>query len=147
MKRTLPPGSRLILPKNSEAMRSLRHDLRTPVNPVIGYCELIVEEAEGAAPAKFLAGMSRLHRSGRQMLWLTNNLFANDPVLLNQLTCHEARRIFRASVSEVTTCCADLRQQALAANLKAAAVDLERIGLAAGRWGKRIEEMLLAQSR
>ena len=147
MKQTLPPGSRLILPKNSEEMRSLRHDLRTPVNPVIGYCELIVEEAEGAAPAKFLAGMSHLHRSGRRMLWLTNNLFANDPVLLNQLTCREVRCIFHVCVRDVTALAGELRQQAIVANLPLAVQDLERIGLAAGRWGKRLDELLQEQAR
>src|SRR5690606_8423845 len=33
---------------DSAALRTLRHDLRTPINQIKGYCELLQEEAEDA---------------------------------------------------------------------------------------------------
>lgn len=139
-----PPssGSRLQLPVGVEAMRKLRHDLRTPINPILGYCELIVEEAGGAAPAPFLAGMKQLHGGGERMLKLTNELFSNQPSPLQELNCLEILRAFRAPAGEVATLCARLEQEAKAAALPVAARDLQRIGIATSRWLARIEELL-----
>jgi signal transduction histidine kinase len=137
-----PSGSRLHLPVDTEAMRKLRHDLRTPINPILGYCELIVEEAGSTAPVPFLAGMEQLHSVGERMLKLTNGLFSNQPSPLHELTCLEILRAFRAPAGEVATLCARLEQEANAAALPVAARDLQRISIATGRWLARIEEML-----
>ena len=147
MKRTLPAGSRLYLPATSDVLRELRHDLRTPINPILGYCELIVEESGAAAPAKFLAGLREVHAIGRRMLRLTNELFSDQPSPLHHLTCHEVLRAFRTPARQVEVRCARLRRQAMAAGLPVAARDLERIALATDRWRKRIEEMLIEHGR
>lgn len=75
----LSPTARLRLPTDRESLRTLRHDLRTPINPVLGYCELIMEEAGDTAPAAFLAGVQTLHAVGQRMLKLTNELFSEQP--------------------------------------------------------------------
>ena len=54
----LSPTARLQLPADLESLRTLRHDLRTPINPILGYCELIVEEAGDAAPVASCAPSS-----------------------------------------------------------------------------------------
>lgn len=132
----------LHLPAGTEALRNLRHDLRTPINPILGYCELIVEEAGAAAPGPFLAGMRELHATGSQMLKLTNEIFSEQPSALRQLDCAELQREFRVPAEAATALCRRLERQADAAALPVAARDLQRIGIATGRWLKRIEEML-----
>jgi|GEM_PF-1722750 len=132
----------LHLPAGTEALRTLRHDLRTPINPILGYCELIVEEAGAAAPGPFLVGMRELHATGSRMLKLTNEIFSDRPSGLRQLDCAELQREFRVPARAATTLCRRLERQAVAAALPVAAQDLQRIGVATGRWLKRIEEML-----
>ncbi len=132
----------LRLPTGTEALRSLRHDLRTPINPILGYCELIVEEVGAAAPAQFLVGMRALHASGTRMLQLTNEIFSDQPSALRQLDCAELQREFSAPADEASALCLKLEKQATAATLPVAAKDLRRIGIATGRWLKRINEML-----
>jgi CheY-like chemotaxis protein len=46
-----------------DALREIRHDLRTPVNQIKGYCELLQEEVGEAedSPAQLEAGLARLH--------------------------------------------------------------------------------------
>lgn len=136
------PQRHLHLPAGTEALRALRHDLRTPINPFLGYCELIVEEAGDAAPAPFLAGMRELHATGSHMLKLTNEIFSDQPSGLRQLDCAELQREFRGPAEAATTLCRRLERQAEAAALPVAVRDLQRIGIATGRWLKRIEEML-----
>jgi signal transduction histidine kinase len=135
----------LRLPEDREELRRLRHDLRTPINPILGYCELIVEEAGDAAPEAMLAGLRRLHAGGRRMLRFTNELFSESPSPLHQLTCWEILHHFQTAALVVTTLCEQLERQATAAALPVAAQDLQRIGIATGRWRARIEELLADQ--
>lgn len=137
-----PPPRRLRLPTGPDGMRTLRHDLRTPINPILGYCELIVEEAGAAAPGPFLAGMRELHEAGTQMLKLTNEIFSDQPSELRRLDCAELQRAFRGPAEAAAAHCRRLERQAEAAALPVAVRDLQRIGIATGRWLKRIEEML-----
>ncbi|MEM6995960.1 MAG: response regulator [Myxococcota bacterium] len=43
-----------------DALRTIRHDLRTPVGQIHGYCELLQEEAEDAGETRFTAGLATL---------------------------------------------------------------------------------------
>ncbi|MEQ2007173.1 MAG: histidine kinase dimerization/phospho-acceptor domain-containing protein [Limisphaerales bacterium] len=138
---------RLHLPSNIEALRTLRHDLRTPINPILGYCELIVEEAGASAPMPLLAGLRQLHAAGTRMLLLTNEIFSDKPSALRGLDCSELQREFRAPAEAVAALCLELEQQATDAALPVAARDLRRIGIAASRWLVRIEEMLAQNCR
>ena len=137
-----PAGRRLRLPTNPEAMRTLRHDLRTPINPLLGYCELIVEESGATAPTGFLAGVRDLHALGVRLLKLTNEVFSDQPSTLHVLDCTDLEREFFAPTEAALVLCRQLEQQALAASLPVAAKDLQRIGIATDRWWKRIKQML-----
>ena len=137
-----PVVRKICLPTDPEAMRSLRHDLRTPINPLLGYCELIVEEAGEAAPAEFLAGVRELHALGVRMLKLTNEVFSDQPSALRELDCSKLRQEFQTPTEAALVLCRQLEQQALAASLAVAAKDLQRISVATDRWWKRIEQML-----
>lgn len=57
---------------------SLKHDLRTPLNHIIGYCEMLLEEAADQAQATLVADLERIHFAGRRLLTVVNDLF--DPV-------------------------------------------------------------------
>ncbi|MBI4871681.1 MAG: response regulator [Candidatus Riflebacteria bacterium] len=46
----------------------LRHDLRTPLNAVIGYSEMLLEDLGQAGSEEFVAGLRELRSLGRQML-------------------------------------------------------------------------------
>ena len=142
MSERLPSGSRLILPTGGEALRALRHDVRTPINPILGYCELIEEEAGDAAPPALLAGVRQLHAAGMQMLKLTNEVFSDQPSALRELSVTELQREFRAPAGVAAALCTELERQADAATLPVAAADLRRIGIATGRWLARAEELL-----
>jgi len=57
---------------------NLRHDLRTPLNHIIGYCEMLLEESAGDAPPQLVADLERIHLAGRRLLVVINDLF--DPI-------------------------------------------------------------------
>ncbi len=73
--------------------KSLKHELRTPLNHIIGYCEMLIEDAPESAAV--LTDLERIHTAGRQLLAVVNDLFdvnkapayRDDPSLLD----HELR--------------------------------------------------------
>ncbi|MFM8656014.1 MAG: histidine kinase dimerization/phospho-acceptor domain-containing protein, partial [Chthoniobacterales bacterium] len=48
-----------------EAVATLRHDLRTPLNQIIGYSELVAEDLEGDAHARTREDLEKIGRAAR----------------------------------------------------------------------------------
>ncbi|MGH8471848.1 MAG: sensor histidine kinase, partial [Gammaproteobacteria bacterium] len=53
----------------------LRHELRTPINHIIGYSELLLEEAEDSALKPFSRDLQKIHTAGKTLLEMINTLF------------------------------------------------------------------------
>ncbi|MGK7876539.1 MAG: SpoIIE family protein phosphatase [Xenococcaceae cyanobacterium] len=53
----------------------LRHELRTPVNAIIGYSEMLIEELEELAEEELIADLQKIHASGKQILILIDTFF------------------------------------------------------------------------
>jgi signal transduction histidine kinase len=49
------------------------HDLRTPLNQIIGYSEMLAEQAEEEGQAGFVPDLQKIQTAGRQLLSLLNN--------------------------------------------------------------------------
>jgi sigma-B regulation protein RsbU (phosphoserine phosphatase) len=106
--------------------KSLKHDLRTPLNHIIGYCEMLIEDAPGSGAV--VADLERIHAAGRHLLAVVNELFdANkapafrtDPGLLD----HELRTPLNQIIGY-----AELLQE----DAPALAADLGKIHFAARR--------------
>jgi len=58
------------------ALAQLRHELRTPLNHIIGYSELLLEEAGESGGKELEPGLHQIHEDARQLLGLINNLLA-----------------------------------------------------------------------
>jgi class 3 adenylate cyclase len=54
---------------------SLKHELRTPLNHIIGYCEMLMEEAQEQGLQASLPDLERIHTAGRRLLAVINGLF------------------------------------------------------------------------
>src|SRR5437762_5639794 len=57
---------------------NLKHELRTPLNHIIGYCEMLMEQAQDEGLDIFLADLNRIHSAGEQLLGVVDDLC--DPV-------------------------------------------------------------------
>lgn len=66
----------------SEILRYLRHELRTPLNGVIGYAELLQEDAADLEDESFPAGLEEIRRLGEALLDQINGIL--DPHQLEQ---------------------------------------------------------------
>ena len=55
-------------------LTDLRHELRTPLNAVIGYSEMLLEDAEDKGPADLSPDLQKIHAAGNQLLALVNDI-------------------------------------------------------------------------
>jgi PAS domain S-box-containing protein len=58
----------------SQFLANMSHELRTPLNAVIGYSEMLREDAEDAGATSMLPDLDRIHRAGRTLLSLVNDV-------------------------------------------------------------------------
>jgi CheY-like chemotaxis protein len=59
-----------------ETLSRLRHALRTPLNQIIGYTEMLMESAEESHAASLLRDLKKIHTAGGQLLALLNDALA-----------------------------------------------------------------------
>src|SRR4051794_29010526 len=55
-----------------ELLRGLRHELRTPINHIVGYSELLLEVAEERSHAALLADLEKIRAAGAELGALVN---------------------------------------------------------------------------
>ena len=127
----------------------LRHELRTPLNAVIGYSELLLEEAD---TDEFDEGLSKMLAAGRELLVFVNDLL--DPALLEARL--EAKRSepgespsvpgvrhqLRTSLTTVSGYCELLLEEATEAGRTEFIADLERIYGAAEKFLTLIDSVV-----
>jgi PAS domain S-box-containing protein len=58
----------------SQFLANTSHELRTPLNAVIGYSEMLLEEAADHGLEQLVPDLQRIHRAGRYLLTLINNV-------------------------------------------------------------------------
>jgi sigma-B regulation protein RsbU (phosphoserine phosphatase) len=54
----------------------LRHELRTPLNQIIGYSEMLQEDAEAAGQTAFVGDLQKIHRAAKTLLETINTHLA-----------------------------------------------------------------------
>ncbi len=62
----------------TRAMAQTRHELRTPLNHIIGYSELLLDEAEEQGLGDLTGDLSKIRDAGRRLLGMLNALLTPD---------------------------------------------------------------------
>jgi signal transduction histidine kinase len=58
----------------SQFLANMSHELRTPLNAVIGYSEMLLEDAAAEGGEELVADLRRIHTAGRHLLSLVNDV-------------------------------------------------------------------------
>lgn len=58
----------------SQFLANMSHELRTPMNAIIGYSEMLMEEAEDIGQDDFIPDLNKIHGAGRHLLTLINDI-------------------------------------------------------------------------
>jgi signal transduction histidine kinase/CheY-like chemotaxis protein len=58
----------------SQFLANMSHELRTPMNAIIGYSEMLMEEAEDLGQQDFIPDLKKIHAAGKHLLALINDI-------------------------------------------------------------------------
>jgi len=58
----------------SQFLANMSHEIRTPLNAVLGYSELLQEEAEDSGATEYLPDLKKIHQAGSNLLVLINDI-------------------------------------------------------------------------
>ena len=58
----------------SQFLANMSHELRTPMNAIIGYSEMLIEEAEDIGQEDFIPDLNKIHSAGKHLLSLINDI-------------------------------------------------------------------------
>src|SRR3954447_23137721 len=85
-------------PLTGDELKHFRHDLRTPINHILGYTEMLVEDAEEIGVTAFAPEIRKLNAGGRALLELIVSFLGegSGTVMPDQLEAFEERLRGRA---------------------------------------------------
>ncbi len=66
-------------------LAKLRHDLRTPINAILGYSEILMEDTQDGQDISLLPDLKKIHAAGAELLARVNDILANEKVSSGEL--------------------------------------------------------------
>ena len=126
-----------------------RHDLRTPINAIIGYSEMLLENARDEDNDSRAVDLEKIHAAGRALLNSVNDLLdpekiASGHVDLSDMEALGARieHALRSDLTAVIGYSEMLLEEVDRENDEQTATDLERICTAAGLLGNHVKDLI-----
>jgi adenylate cyclase len=124
---TLTPLLRALKTRDHEGLSKLRHALRTPLNQIIGYSELLMESAEESGSNSLLPDLQRIHSGGGELLGLINDALAAWKIEAGKVDFPALRQNVRGPLGGVIAVANQGITQARLAGQTAIAEDLDKI--------------------
>jgi signal transduction histidine kinase/ActR/RegA family two-component response regulator len=85
----------------SEFLANMSHELRTPLNAVIGYSEILLEDAQAAGREDQTADLSKIHNAGKHLLALVSDVLDLSKLEAGKMELYPERLELRSLVDEV----------------------------------------------
>ncbi len=87
----------------SQFLANMSHELRTPMNAIIGYSEMLTDEAEDLGLPQFVPDLKKIRTAGKQLLALINDILDLSKIEAGKLELHAEDFDIREMVSDVAT--------------------------------------------
>src|ERR1700733_4767706 len=120
------------------ALSKIRHDLKTPLNQIIGYAEMLLEDAESAGRAEAETSLRRLLDSAQACLEVQGRLLTREPEELRPEHFQELKEDQTARSVYMGEILAELRTERVSEEW---IQDLDKLGIAVGNLGILAEKV------
>jgi signal transduction histidine kinase/CheY-like chemotaxis protein len=85
----------------SAFLANMSHELRTPMNAILGYSEMLIEEAEDLEPSEFVPDLEKIQAAGRHLLGLINDVLDLSKIEAGKMTLYLEEFDIAATVGDV----------------------------------------------
>ncbi len=132
-------------PPAVDPLARLRHDLRTPAAHILGYAELLREQAAELGLEKLRPDLERIEAAGRQLLEVIREALVPERVPADAGALRNLHAALRTPLNHVLGYTDLLLEQAESGPAIALAADLQKIHRAAREFLRLMEEQLTAE--
>ena len=95
----------------SEFLANMSHELRTPMNAIIGYSEMLIEEADELEAQDFVVDLEKILSSGRHLLDLINGVLDLSKIEAGKMTFYVENVSLNELFEKVSATAAPLAQK------------------------------------
>jgi signal transduction histidine kinase len=95
----------------SQFLAAMSHELRTPLNAVIGYSELLLEDAERDQRQEHIGDLRRIHSAGRHLLSLVSDVLDLSKIEAGHMDVTTAPIALGEFVAEIAETCRPLVEE------------------------------------
>ena len=85
----------------SAFLANMSHELRTPMNAIIGYSEMLIEDAEDAGNEDAIPDLKKIHAAGKHLLGLINDVLDISKIEAGKMTLYLEEVALPGLVEEV----------------------------------------------
>ena len=90
----------------------VRHDLRTPINHILGYCEMLLDDAGDLAWPNLVSDLQKIEVAGKQLLAIVNYQFDASHVRTTPLDLRQIQHELRTPINHIIGFTEILQEQA-----------------------------------
>src|SRR5262249_13325881 len=87
----------------SQFLANMSHELRTPLNAMLGYSEMLKEEAEDLEQQSLIPDLDKIHTAGKHLLSLINDILDLSKIEAGKMTLYLENFDVAKMVQEVCT--------------------------------------------
>ena len=139
------PLAKALAPAEKRPLAKVRHDLRTPINHIIGFSEILLEDAPGQVPESFILDIQKIRAGGAKLLALIHQHLSGDAFPSSKPNLHHLCHELRTPVNHIIGYSELLADQCTDLGRTDFQADLEKINSAAKTWLILMEEQLLGK--